>query len=289
MKKPMERDRARARKRRGLRAGRTVFSILLAAVLCVMVGCAWDAVGGRGTGGSAAKAETAATAAPAATVPAPEALETNDPVEVPTMATEPEPALEPSEEPAEVTTAAWPAQRFPGVPAYPGELSVSYLAEGLAQILLEPGDDAGFADYAAELVRLGASTHVNNDRLTVLKLGDVEIQLIPDEEAPAILLCGENAIFWDDPEDVLPAGGRLVAREEGEDGLGAVLTYRCVSLSGLMDYLDLLRREGWTPTAPAIPVDGALFATYQRGDRAITIDYYANSSNFQIFVGSRAL
>jgi len=292
MKRSRERDRHRARRRRGFRAVRTVFSILLAGVLCVMAGYVWGAIKERGADVPAAagiEATAAPTAAPAPTIsPAPTAAQT-DPVKVATMATEPVPAPEPSEGPA-APVAEWPARQFPDVPVYPGAIVETGLEGGRAEILLPPGGDAGFEDYAAALVARGASVHLDSDRLTVLKLGDVEIQLVPDEDSPSIFLCGEAAMVWDDPgDDVLPLSGRLVELEAGEDGMGAVLTYRCVSLSGLMDYLDLLRREGWTSTDPAIPADGALFAVYRRGDRTVTVDYYANSSNFQIFLGTHTV
>jgi hypothetical protein len=221
-----------------------------------------------------------------------DAGQTVSPAEAPDAAAAPESSSEPEEESMDTETVAspeWPAQLFPGILPFPSASYETYVDDRRAEVQLPAGSESGFKSYAAQLVNSGASVYLDNGRLTVLALGDVEIQLVANADSPSVTLCGESAITWEDTGDVLPQSGRLVACEPGEEGLGAILTYRCVSLSGLMDYLNLLKREGWTSSDQTSPVDGTFFATYQRGDRTITADYYANSSNFQIILGTKAM
>jgi hypothetical protein len=304
-------QRVGARKRRGFGIGWTLFSILMVAAICVMGFYTWnmlragdaiattqlDTTAGQSAPAAQSTDITAATEAPAATVaPAEEtdslgAGQTVSPSDTKDASASPSNSA-PVEEPVDLATVAsteWPTQQFPSVLPFPNASYTTYLDGSHADILLPLGSEAGFKAYVAQLVKGGATVYVDNDRMTVLALGDVEIQLVVSTESPSISLCGESAISWEDTGDVLPLAGRLVSSDPGVDGLGAVLTYRCVSLSGLMEYLDLLKREGWISSDQASPVDGTFYATYQRGERTITVDYYANSSNFQIFLGTNVI
>ena len=292
-----------ARNRRGLGVGWTLFSIVMVAAIFAMGIYAWNALRAGDAIAStqldaSAEQSNEATAAPEATAvgdsqtQGADAMQTVNPAEAPDAAAEPESSSKPEEESVDTETVAspeWPAQQFPGILPFPSASYETYVDGRHAEVQLPAGSESGFKGYAAQLVNSGASIYLDNGRLTVLALGDVEIQLVANADSPSITLCGESAITWEDTGDVLPQSGRLVAWEPGEDGLGAVLTYRCVSLSGLMDYLNLLKREGWTSSDQASPVDGTFFATYQRGDRTITADYYANSSNFQIILGTKVV
>jgi len=295
-----------ARNQHGFGVGWTLFSIVMVVAIFAMGFYAWnalragDAIASTQMDASAEQAPPAgqineATAAPEATaVGDSQTLEaaagqTVSPAEAP-GAVGPESSSEPEEESVDTETIAspeWPTQQFPGILPFPSASYETYVVDSHADIQLPTGSESGFKSYAAQLVNSGASIYLDNGRLIVLALGDVEIQLVANADSPSVSLCGESAIPWEDSGDVLPQSGRLVAWEPGEEGFGAILTYRCVSLSGLMDYLDLLKREGWTSSDQASPVDGTFFATYQRGDRTITADYYANSSNFQIILGTK--
>ncbi len=295
-----------AGERRGLGIGWSLFSILMVAAICAMGVYGWkllragDAIATTQTDAIAeqqqAQPDADATEAPDSTN-APEAKDVSQsqtstpdqPQETAAAQPESDSNAEDEEDSAMVSSAEWPAQQFPGITPYPSASYTTYVDGSQADILLPAGGDSGFKDYAAQLVHNGASIYLDNARLTVLATGDTEIQLVYSADSPSISLCAEPAISFEDTGDVLPQSGRLVSSEPGEDALGLVLTYRCVSLSGLMDYLDLLKREGWTSSDQASPVDGTYYATYQRGDRIITIDYYVNSSNFQIFLGTKVV
>jgi hypothetical protein len=175
----------------------------------------------------------------------------------------------------------WPAQQFPEIIPFESASYGVIIENGRADIYLAAGSDAGFADYAAALIEKGAIVHLDNEMLTVLVLGDTEIQLIPNFEMPLILLCAEPQIDWANEAYPLPQTGRLVSAEPIIGSAGTALIYRCVSFADLIDYTEYLEGEGWSAD-PAEPMDGALFTTYRRDAQTIAIDYYAFSTNFEI-------
>ncbi|MGI6174009.1 MAG: hypothetical protein ACOYI8_08970 [Christensenellales bacterium] len=194
----------------------------------------------------------------------------------------------------------WPST-LTGVPVFEADSYESWVATDHVIVYLPKGADAGFPDYVKALTDAGAALYVQNELLTVLSLGEMEIQLMPDPEEPSITFFAEPA--YDYKEDIemypeleeypMPDTGRLVSLEgifnygeEDEDVPEtmemAILTVRNASISDALDYCEKLTMAGWVQQGDAVPEGNALYAEFVKASRTIVVDYFMNGSDYMI-------
>ena len=113
----------------------------------------------------------------------------------------------------------------------------------------------------------------------------MEIHLVASGSTTAVVLCGEKAQDWNDPEYAafpLPAAGALVTVEEGVGARSRVLTYRGASSTDAQEYLGRLAADEWTISEPLSVKDQTFSAVYKKSGQQITVDYFSSSDNFQV-------
>ena len=179
----------------------------------------------------------------------------------------------------------WPSEQFPDVPVYEASGYDTRVYGDRAEIDIPPMSVTGFDDYTEQLANDGARVFIHSKTLTVLFYKDVEIHLIASGSTTSVVLCGEKAQTWDDPDYSsfpLPDAGTLVSVEDGVGARSLVLTYRGASSTDAQQYVGRLAADEWTISDPLSLKDQTFSAVYKKAGQQITVDYFSSSDNFQV-------
>ena len=185
----------------------------------------------------------------------------------------------------EPTFDVWPSEQFPDIPVYEASGYNTRSFGNRVEVDIPPLSVAGFDAYATQLADDGARIFVQSKALTVLSYEGVEIHLISSGAKTSVVLCGEPATTWSDPDYAafpLPDAGTLVSVEEGVGARSRVLTYRNASSTDAQQYLGRLAADGWTITEPLALKDQTFNAVLKKSGQQITVDYFSTSDNFQV-------
>ena len=229
-----------------------------------------------------------------------ETSEAESPSPEPDMTSSPTPAPTPAPAPAQRTpmpadavvfNSQWPDGQFSIVPPpfEDGAYSVTYDGQYCARVLLPPGSADRFNEYAEALVGAGASLLTECANATALAMDSIEIQLINDPSAPAIILYNEPELQRPPAAEgyMLPENGRLVAvsGDPGDAG-GMALTYRRASIADIAEYVETLDIDNWAAVDMTNTDGNALYAEYRQDSRAIVIDYRFTTADHIIYCKS---
>ncbi len=179
----------------------------------------------------------------------------------------------------------WPSELFPEIPIYEATGYNTHVYGQRAEIDIPPLSVSGFDEYAEQLADDGAHIFVHGKSLVVLSYKGVEIHLIASGSNTSVVLCGESAMTWADPDYAafpLPDAGTLVSVEEGVGARSRVLTYRNAAATDAQEYLNRLAASEWIISEPLSVKDQTFNAVYKKSGQQITVDYFANSDNFQV-------
>ena len=179
----------------------------------------------------------------------------------------------------------WPSELFPDIPVYEASGYNTHVYGQRAEIDIPPLSVSGFDEYAKQLADDGARIFVNSKSLIVLSYKGVEIHLIASGSTTSVVLCGESALPWGDPDYAafpLPSAGTLVTVEEGVGARSRVLTYRNAAATDAQEYLNRLAASEWTISEPLSVKDQTFSAVYKKSGQQITVDYFSGSDNFQV-------
>ena len=179
----------------------------------------------------------------------------------------------------------WPSEQFPDIPVYEASGYNTRSFGDRVEVDIPPLSVSGFDAYAAQLADGGARIFVQSKTLTVLSYKEVEIHLISSGSTTSVVLCGEPAEPWSDPDYAafpMPDAGKLVSVEEGVGARSRVLTYRNASSADAQQYLGRLTADGWTITEPLVLKDQTFSAVLKKSGQQITVDYFSTSDNFQV-------
>lgn len=196
----------------------------------------------------------------------------------------PEATVAPAES-TEPSFDTWPSTQFPDIPVYEASGYNTHLYGDRAEIAIPPLSVSGFDDYAGQLADEGARIFIHSKTLIVLSYKDVEIHLIASGSTTSVVLCGESAQTWNDPDYAtfpLPSAGTLVSVEDGVGARSRVLTYRSASVTDAQEYLARLAASEWTISDPLSLKDQTFSAVFKKAGQQITVDYFSSSDNFQV-------
>lgn len=180
----------------------------------------------------------------------------------------------------------WPKRLYPQLPVFEAS-SYGVETANKQTIISVPSDEAAnLSDYLTTLLEAGGRLLADNTFTYAVAFENYELHIVTDNATPSIIICNEPQMTFDTSDFAncpLPAEGRLVSVTEVSEGTDVQLIYRNVTITGLNNYIADLIAKGWVTDSTPVPVSGQAFlGSYIQGIYTLTIDYYANTSDFVI-------